>query len=108
MLAVHFRLITAAWMVFLSGCASSQGLHPDRLQAVLEQEESRFAGTAPTGESPPRRNAPTLGLYLTQAGFLHREFEWTTRDRETILAWSKNLQLSGGKRGGFFSLASLR
>ena len=105
---IHARLVIASWMVFLAGCASSQGLHPDRLQAVLKQEESRFAGTTPTVESPPRRNAPTLGLYLTQAGFLHREFQWTTLDRDKILAWSKGLQLSGGKSAGFVSLASLK
>lgn len=105
---IHARLVIASWMVVLAGCASSQGLHPDRLQAVLEQEESRFAGTTPRVESPPRRNAPTLGLYLTQAGFLHREFQWTTLDRDKILAWSKGLQLSGGKSAGFVSLASLK
>ena len=105
---IHVRLIIASWMVLLAGCATSQGLHPDRLQAVLEQEESRFAGTTPTVASPPRRNAPTLGLYLTQAGFLHREFQWTTLDRDKILAWSKGLQLSGGKSAGFVSLASLK
>ena len=75
------RLIIASWMVFLASCATSQGLHPDRLQAVLEEEESRFAGTSRTVENPPRRNAPTLGLYLTQAGFLHREFE----DRKSVV-----------------------
>jgi hypothetical protein len=105
---IRVRLIIASWMVFLVGCATSQGLHPDRLQAVLEQEESRFAGTSPPVESPPRPNAPTLGLYLTQAGFLHREFQWTTLDRDKILAWSKGLQLSGGKSAGFVSLASLK
>ena len=105
---IHVRFIIASWMVFFAGCATSQGLHPDRLQAVLEQEESRFAGTSPTVENPPRRNAPTLGLYLTQAGFLHREFEWTTLDRDKILAWSKGLQLSGGKSAGFVSLTSLK
>jgi len=105
---IHVRFIIASWMVFFAGCATSQGLHPDRLQVVLEQEESRFAGTSSPVESPPRRNAPTLGLYLTQAGFLHREFEWTTLDRDKILAWAKGLPLSGGKSAGFVSLASLK
>ena len=105
---IHIRLITASWMVVLAGCASSQGLHPDRLQTIIEQEESRFAGPPSAAVSPPRLNTPTLGLYLTPTGFLHREFEWTTRDRETILAWSKNLQIPGGKSAGFVSVASLK
>ncbi len=92
----------------LAGCASSQGLHPDRLQAILQQEESRFAGTPSLAEPPARPNAPTLGLYLKPTGFLHREFEWTTRDRDTVLAWSKRLQLFGGKSVGFLSISSLK
>lgn len=105
---IHVRLIIVSWTVFLAGCASSQGLHPDRLQTIIEQEESRFAGPPSAAVSPPPLNAPTLGLYLTQAGFLHREFEWTTLDRDKILAWSKGLPLSGGKSAGFVSLASLK
>ena len=105
---IRARLIIASLLLLLAGCATSQGLHPDRLQAVLEQEESRFAGPSQTVESPARRNAPTLGLYLTQAGVLHREFEWTTPDRDKIIAWSKGLQLSGGKSAGFVSLTSLK
>lgn len=101
--------LIASVVLLLAGCASSQGLHADRLQAILEQEESRFAGPPPTGGSPSSRpNAPTLGFYLTPTGFLHREFEWTTEDRDTILAWSRVLPLSGGKSAGFVSLASLK
>jgi hypothetical protein len=102
------RLIIASWILFLAGCASSQGLHSDRLQAILEQEESRFAGPPSTAETPTRPNAPVLGLYLKPTGFLHREFEWTTRDRDTLLAWSKGIQLSGGRSIGFVSVSSLK
>jgi len=42
-----------------------------------------------------RAAAPALGLYLKPTGFLHREFEWSDRDRETVLAWGKGLQPSG-------------
>lgn len=95
-------------MVFVTGCASSQGLHADQLQAILEQEESRFAGPSPTPGSPPSRSSsPTLGLYLNPTGFLNREFDWTTRDRDTILAWSKELQLSD-KSASFVSQSSLK
>lgn len=92
----------------LAGCASSQGLHPDRLQAILQQEESRFIGTPSSAEPPTRPNAPTLGLYLKPTGFLHREFEWTTRDRDTVLAWSKRLQPFGARSVGFLSMSSLK
>lgn len=92
----------------LAGCASSQGLHPDRLQAILQQEESRFIGTPSSAEPPTRPNAPALGLYLKPTGFLHREFEWTTRDRDTVLAWSKRLQPFGARSVGFLSMSSLK
>jgi len=92
----------------LAGCASSQGLHPDRLQAILQQEESRFMGTPSSAEPPTRPNAPALGLYLKPTGFLHREFEWTTRDRDTVLAWSKRLQPFGARSVGFLSMSSLK
>lgn len=92
----------------LAGCASSQGLHPDRLQAILQQEESRFIGTPSSVEPPPPPNAPALGLYLKPTGFLHREFEWTTRDRDTVLAWSKRLQPFGARSVGFLSMSSLK
>lgn len=92
----------------LAGCASSQGLHPDRLQVILQQEESRFIGTLSSVEPPAPPNAPALGLYLKPTGFLHREFEWTTFDRDTVLAWSKRLQPFGARSVGFLSMSSLK
>ena len=100
--------IIAIWMVCVAGCASSQGLHPDRLQAIIEQEESHFAGAPPAAGSPASPNRPALGLYLASTAFVNREFEWTTRDRDTILAWSKALPPAAGKSTGFLSLASLK
>lgn len=108
--AFHIRviLIIALGMLIVTGCASSQGLHADQLQSLLKQEESRFAGPSPPTGSPPRPSAPTLGLYLNPTGFLNREFDWTTRDRDTILAWSKRLHLSEGKSPSFVSQSSLK
>lgn len=102
------RFLLILLIGLLAGCASSQGLHPDRLQAILQQEESRFIGTPSSAEPPTRPNAPALGLYLKPTGFLHREFEWTTRDRDTVLAWSKRLQPFGARSVGFLSMSSLK
>jgi hypothetical protein len=93
----------------IAGCASSQGLHPNQLRAILQQEELRFVGPLPATGNSTKPTPPALGLYVKPTGFLHREFEWTDRDRETILAWSKALRLgSGGKSLGFVPLASLK
>lgn len=108
-MAIRAGFLLVWFIGLLSGCASSQGLHPDRLQAILQQEESRFVGAPSSTGNPARPNAPALGLYLKPTGFLHREFEWTRRDRETVLAWSKGLQLgSGGRSAGFVTLSSLK
>ena len=96
-------------ILIAGGCASSQGLSHDALMDVLQQEESRFVGAAPANATATRSNAPTLGLYLKPTGHLHREFEWTSRDRDVLLAWSRQLPLgSGGKSTGFLTLSSLR
>jgi hypothetical protein len=108
-MAIRAGSLLVLFTGFLAGCASSQGLHPDRLQAILQQEESRFVGTPSSAGNPTTPNAPALGLYLKPTGFLHREFEWTRRDRETVLAWSKGLQLaSEGRSAGFVPLTSLK
>lgn len=94
------------WMfatLVLFGCAGSQGLHTDRLQTLLQEEDARFIGPAPpTTVAVPdakRPTAPTLGLYLKPTGFLHHEFEWTDRDRETVLLWAHNLPIKAGGTG---------
>ena len=76
---------------------------------VLRQEESRFVGASPANGIPGRPNAPALGLYLKPTGHLHREFEWTGRDRDVLLSWSRQLPLgAGGKSTGFLTLSSLK
>lgn len=95
-------------MLLCAGCASSQGLHRDRLEASIQREESRFAGAPPMAESPGRSKTPALRLYLNPTGYLDREFDWTTRDRDTILAWSKAFPVPVGKSTGFLSLESLK
>ena len=87
-----------ALLLFLAGCASSQGLHLDSLKQTLQDEEVRFVGTLSpqstanpsTGQGPPK-----LGLYVVPTGFLRHEFEWTDADRESLLAWINELQRDG-------------
>ena len=108
-MATRFLLLLLIGLIY--GCASSQGLPRDQLQVILQEEETRFAGTSPSAEplSPVRPNTPTLGLYLKPTGFLHREFAWTNRDRDAVLTWSKGLQFGpGGRSFGFVSQSSLK
>jgi hypothetical protein len=106
------RLIAVLVVVLTTGCAGSQGLHPEQLRDNLEEEEARFVGpqsTQPSAENAPRTAARSLGLYLKPTGFLHREFEWTDRDRETVLTWAKGVQGSGAATSaGFVPLSSLK
>jgi hypothetical protein len=100
-------LLTAVQV--LGGCASSQGLSHDALVDVLRQEEIRFVGVSASNGTPTRPNTPALGLYLKPTGHLYREFEWTSRDRDALLAWSRQVPLpAGGKSTGFLTLSSLR
>lgn len=101
---IALRAIATAFLV-LTGCAGSQGLHPEPLHELLRYEEQRFIGeqapkaiaTHPSGHSIPK-----LGLYLRPTGFHKREFEWTDGDRETLLAWAKGLSSSGIVSGASF------
>lgn len=106
------RLIAVLVVVLTTGCAGSQGLHPEQLRDALEEEEVRFVGpqsTQPSAENAPRTAARSLGLYLKPTGFLNREFEWTDRDRETVLTWAKAVQGSGpATSAGFVPLSSLK
>ena len=91
------------------GCASSRGLSHDALVDVLRQDESRFVGASAANGTPTRPNAPALGLYLKPTGHLHREFEWTSQDRDALLTWSRQLPLdAGGRSTGFLTLSSLK
>jgi rhombotail lipoprotein len=94
-----------ALFLFLSACASSQGLHLDSLQQTLRDEEVRFAGALPsksTAIPSTRRVPPKLGLYVMPTGFLRHEFEWTDADRESLLAWANRLQRNGLISGASF------
>jgi hypothetical protein len=105
---IQLSSLLAIVMCLLTGCATSQGLSRDRLEAVLQQEESRFAGL-PSPGNPTRPSAPVLGLYLKPTGFLHREFEWSVRDRDRMLAWSEQLSLGpSGRSAGFVTMSSLK
>ena len=94
-----------AFSLFLTACASSQGLHLDSLQQTLQDEEARFVGALPlestanssTGQGPPR-----LGLFVMPTGFLRHEFEWTDADRGALLAWTNELQRDGLISGASF------
>ena len=84
-----------ALLLFLTGCASSQGLHLGSLQQTLQDEEARFVGALPsisTANPSTRQGPPKLGLYVMPTGFLHHEFEWTDADRESLLAWTNGLE----------------
>jgi rhombotail lipoprotein len=94
---IALRIIAVAlWL--LTGCASSQGLHPEPLNELLRYEEQRFLGEQPPktiATNPSGQTIPKLGLYLKPTGFLNREFEWTDVERETLLAWANGLRSSG-------------
>lgn len=106
---IRWVLPLFAALLGLNGCAGSHGLSREVLQDEIRQEESRFIDTSTTAAAPVRPHAPQLGLYLKPTGFLHREFEWTSRDRDAVLAWSKRVPLdTGGKSAGFLTLSSLK
>jgi hypothetical protein len=95
MTALHV-IAVALWL--LTGCASSQGLHPEPLNELLRYEEQRFVGEQPPktlATSPSVHTLSKLGLYLKPTGFLNREFEWTNGDRDAVLTWANGLQASG-------------
>ena len=108
--AMTFRSLALFTAVLIAGgCASSQGLSQQALMDVLREEQSRFIGPSAASGTPARPKGPTLGLYLKPTGHLHREFEWTGRDRDALLAWSRQLPLgNGGKSTGFLTLSSLK
>ena len=106
---IRWALPLFAALLGLNGCAGSHGLSREVLEDEIRQEESRFIDTSTTAAAPVRPHAPQLGLYLKPTGFLHREFEWTSRDRDAVLAWSKRVPLdTGGKSAGFLTLSSLK
>ena len=105
------RCLRYLWVMLigLAGCASSQGLSHDSLENVIRQEETRFIDIPVAPAVPAQPKAPALGLHLKPTGFLHREFEWTGRDRDALLAWSQRVPLGpGGKSTGFLTLSSLK
>ena len=101
-----------AFSLFLTACASSQGLHLDLLQQTLQDEEVRFAGTlspTSTANSSTRQGPPKLGLYVMPTGFLRHEFEWTDADRGALLAWTNGLQRDGLIGGAsFIQISSIK
>jgi hypothetical protein len=105
---IRWALLVLGVLVEVAGCASSQGLSLDALQNEISREESRFLDAQATAVAPARPHAPKLGLYLKPTGFLNREFEWTTRDRDAVLAWSQGVPLGGGRSTGFLTLSSLK
>ena len=105
------RCSLGLWVILMGlvGCASSQGLSHDSLEKVIHQEETRFIDIPVAAAVPAQPKAPALGLYLKPTGFLYREFEWTGRDRDALLAWSQRVPLGpGGKSTGFLTLSSLK
>ena len=106
---IQFCGLLAIAMCLLTGCASSQGLSRDFLQDVIVQEETAFLDTPPAAAAPTLPSAPTLGFYFKPTGFMHREFEWASRDRDAVLAWAQGLSLgAGGRSTGFLTPSSLK
>ena len=89
-----FAYMALILLLFLTACASSQGLHLDALQQTLQDQEVRFVG-APLSESTAntstRQDPPKLGLYVMPTGFLRHEFEWTDVDQVSQLARTNGL-----------------
>jgi len=87
----------------IAGCSAGEGLHSDRLRSVIQQEESRFfTSPAPPSTKVLVPTTPALGFYLKPTGFLHREFDWTDRDREIVLAWADGRRTEGLITNGRF------
>jgi hypothetical protein len=107
---------TTRWVLFLCavlvgpiGCASSHGLSRDSLQDVILREETGFLDPPSAAAAPAPRHAPTLGFYFKPTAFVHREFEWTSRDRDAVLTWAQGLSLGvGGRSTGFLTPSSLK
>jgi len=101
-----------ALLLFLTACASSQGLHLNSLQQTLQDEEVRFVGPLPstsTANPSTRPGPPRLGLFVMPTGFLRHEFEWTDADRESLLAWTNGLQRDGLISGAsFIQISSIK
>lgn len=103
-------------MMATAGCAGSQGLHPEALHERLQDEMQRFIGGQPPKAIATRQSgqtaaqtAPKLGLYLKPTGFYQREFEWTSGDRDALLAWAKELSSNGRlASAGFIPQSSLK
>ena len=94
-----------AFSLFLTACASSQGLPLASLQQTLQDEEARFVGPLPstsTTNPSTRQGPPRLGLFVMPTGFLRHEFEWTDADRGALLAWTNELQRNGLISGASF------
>lgn len=97
--------------ILLAGCTGAQDLRPDQLTKLLDEEQLRFVGRQASSLSPSNSQqliAPAIGLYLKPTGFLHRGFEWTDQDRETLLAWANSNQPNpAARKHGFVPQSSL-
>jgi hypothetical protein len=85
-------------LLVLTACTRSHGLHVAALHDLLRNDAASFQGTAasaPDEAARGSRDPPTLGLYLKPAGFIGREFEWSDRDRDRMVTWSKKLSARG-------------
>ncbi|MEW6246666.1 MAG: hypothetical protein AB1555_08155 [Nitrospirota bacterium] len=84
-------------ILILTGCAGSKGLDRAALQETLRRGADQLL--AQGNPSPPqvsRLVVPfTLGVYFTPANYLHRRFEWTDADKETLAAWGRRLKREG-------------
>lgn len=106
------RLIIIFLTSLLAGCTGARNFSPDQLLNIIDEEQSRLVGRQVSTLSPSNHTqsiAPAIGLYLKPTGFLHRGFEWTNHDRETLLAWAKTVQPNPAPRKhGFVSPSSLK
>jgi rhombotail lipoprotein len=87
-----------AWLLMAAlGCAGSQGLDHAALKQTLRQDVERLiAQGSPAPNQTSRLVVPfTLGVYFTPANYLHRRFEWTDADKETLVAWGERLKREG-------------
>ncbi|WP_455378007.1 hypothetical protein [Petrachloros mirabilis] len=106
------RLLIIFLTSLLAGCTGARDLSPDQLINIIDKEQSRFVGRQASTVPPSNLKqpiAPAIGLYLKPTGFLHRGFEWTDQDRETLLAWAKTVQPNpAARKHGFVSQSSLK
>lgn len=84
-------------ILILTGCAASQGLDRTSLLETLRRDTDQFLTQGnPAPPQSSRLSVPfTLGVYFKPSNYLRRRFEWTSADKEALVAWGERLKTEG-------------